>query len=123
LVLAERSSSVRGGSARPDQKPVRSRPVTNAPLGEPAQPPSEHASQQLVALPTQALPPGGATHIVVDAFVLQRVLPRALVRQQVTKPGFPHVDLAAQRFTRPLQFRGSRFASARALATPAAQPT
>jgi hypothetical protein len=94
----------------------------NALLGDPGQP-SEHASQQLVADPTQAVPPFGGVHRSAEALVLQRVLPFALVRQQVTKPGLPHVDRAAQRVTRPLQLRGSSCASARALAMPAAQLT
>jgi hypothetical protein len=82
-----------------------------------------HESQQLVSVPTQAAPPGGAVHELSDDFVLQRVAPDALVRQQVTNPGLPQVDRAAQRFTSPLQLRGKRSAPARALATAAAQLT
>jgi hypothetical protein len=33
-------------------------------------------------------------------------------KQQVTKPGFPHVERAAHRLTVPLQFVGSPFATA-----------
>jgi len=114
----------RGSAYGSNQNAAGSRPITNAPLGELAQPLSVHASQQLDAVPAQAVPPcGGAVHRAAVAFVLQRVLPRALVRQQATKPGFPHVDRAAHRFTCPLQFRGSRSACARALTTPAAQLT
>ena len=51
--------------------------------------------------------------------------PLLVVTQQVTKPGFPHVDLAAHFFTLPLQFFGSRGGSAfaRSFATPATQLT
>ena len=45
------------------------------------------------------------------------VLPFEFVRQHVTKPGLPHVDLAAHLITLPLQFMGSSFASARSFAT------
>jgi hypothetical protein len=48
---------------------------------------------------------------------------RAFVTQQVTKPGFPHVDWAAHFLTAALHCFGRRFASARAFATAAAQLT
>lgn len=47
--------------------------------------------------------------------MLQVVLPFALVRQQVTKPGFPQTDLAAQSITARLQRFGSVLAFARCL--------
>ena len=37
-----------------------------------------------------------ALQCAASLFVLQVVLPFALVRQHVTKPGFPHVERAAQ---------------------------
>jgi hypothetical protein len=73
-----------------------------------AQPLGPHASQQLVKAPTQASPPAGATQSVTSRFTLQRVVPAALVRQQVTKPCFPQVERAAQRITAPLHWRGRR---------------
>ena len=57
--------------------------------------------------PAHALPPAGATQRSASLFVLHFVLPDSLVRQQVTNPGFPQVDRAAQRFTAPLQYVGS----------------
>jgi hypothetical protein len=60
------------------------------------QPPFTHASQQLDAPLTQALPPRGALHD--EAFRLTRhfVRPFESVRQQVTEPGRPQVDREAQ---------------------------
>jgi len=64
-----------------------------------AHPPATHASQQLGALPTHACPPDGGRHLVASEFLVQRVSPRAFVRQQVTKPGRPHVERAAHATT------------------------
>ena len=64
--------------------------------------PSTQASQQLETWPTHAVPPFGATHRLASRFVEHFVL-SFLVLQHVTKPGFPHVDLAAHFFTTPLQ--------------------
>ena len=49
-------------------------------------------SQQLGVKPTAKLPLGGAMQRAASLVVLHLVLPLALVRQQVTKPGFPHVE-------------------------------
>src|SRR5262245_18706498 len=86
-------------------------------------PPAPHASQQLANTPTHALPPSGAVHRPGSRFVLHRGLPPGRVRQQVTAPGLPHVERAAQRLTAPLQDIGSVPAVARALAIPAAHAT
>jgi len=64
-----------------------------------AQPPATHASQQLGAFPTHACSPDGGRHLVASDFLVQRVSPRTFVRQQVTKPGRPHVERAAQATT------------------------
>jgi hypothetical protein len=88
-----------------------------------AQPVSVHASQQLGTLPTQAVPPGGGWHAEARGFVRHFVAPSALVRQQVTKPGLPQVERAAQRVTRDLQLFGRSLARARCFATPVAQLT
>jgi hypothetical protein len=64
-----------------------------------AQPLAVHASQQLENALTQALPPLGGVQWAASRFVRQRVRPLDVVRQQVTKPGLPQVDLAAQRTT------------------------
>ena len=55
----------------------------------------EHASQQLAWSPTRARPPRGALHFAAPCLMEHFVTPFALLRQQVTNPGFPHVDLAA----------------------------
>lgn len=67
------------------------------------QPPAAHASQQLGADPTHALPPFGATQRSALRLSAHDVVPELRVRQHVTKPGLPHVDLAAQRLTTPAQ--------------------
>jgi len=64
-----------------------------------AHPPATHASQQLGALPTQACPPDGGRHPAASDFLVQRVSPRAFVRQQVTNPGRPQVERAAHATT------------------------
>jgi len=64
------------------------------------QPSGPHASQQLGKLPTQALPPDGALHAAAWRLMLHVVLPLASVRQQVTAPALPQVDLAAHTTTR-----------------------
>ena len=61
--------------------------------------PLAHASQQLGCVPTQALPPFGAVHASAPFTTLHVVIPLASVRQQVTAPGFPHVELDAQFMT------------------------
>jgi hypothetical protein len=55
--------------------------------------------------------------------MLHFVAPLALVRQQVTNPGLPHVERAAQDFTVPLQRLVSRPAFRAAFATCMAQLT
>src|SRR5947199_266524 len=65
----------------------------------PAQPPDTHASQQLGCVPTQALPPEGAVHALARLLTLHVVAPVASVRQHVTAPARPHVELPAQLMT------------------------
>jgi len=77
-------------------------PQTNEPSGEPA--PQE--SQQLGAVPAHAWPPFGAFHWLSFDLVEHVTLPRRSTRQQVTAPGLPHVDLAAQLVTTPLHWFG-----------------
>jgi hypothetical protein len=88
----------------------------NAPLGDDAQPPVVQASQQLAKLPTHAEPPIGALQLAALDFVEHFVAPAAVVRQQVTNPGFPQVDRAAQLTTNPLQLWFIRVAFACAAA-------
>jgi len=57
--------------------------------------PSPHASQQLDTCPTQAVPPFGALQSLASCLMLHFVFPFLSVRQQVTKPSLPHVDLSA----------------------------
>jgi len=59
-------------------------------------PDAPHASQQLATDPTHAVPPCGARQAASLRLMAQRVVPSAPVRQQVTKPGLPHADFAAQ---------------------------
>jgi hypothetical protein len=58
---------------------------------------SAHPSQQLVVVPTQALPPRRARHRLASRLMPQRTAPRPVVRQQVTAPGRPQVDLRRHR--------------------------
>ena len=76
------------------------------------QPVGLQASQQLGRLPTHALLPLGAVQCVPLLLTEQDVLPLLLVRQHVTKPGFPQADLAAHFFTRPRQLLFASTASA-----------
>jgi hypothetical protein len=62
----------------------------------PTQAPFAHASQQLAGLATHAVPPLGGVHFVVLGLISHFDAPFALVRQQVTNPGFPHVEWRAQ---------------------------
>jgi hypothetical protein len=68
-----------------------------------AQPPAVHASQQVVSWPTHAEPPLGATHFAELVLIEHFVVPLLVVRQQVTKPGLPHVERAAHRLTKRAQ--------------------
>ncbi len=86
-------------------------------------PPAPQESQQLAAVPTHAWPPLGALHFSALDLVEHFTLPRRSMRQQVTAPGLPHVDLAAQRTTSPLHWRGRSPESASAFATPATHLT
>ena len=72
--------------------------------------PEAQASQQLAKIPAQALPPFGATHSAGSRLSEHEVLPLLAVRQQVTKPGLPHVDLEAHRRTVPPQLGFTRTA-------------
>src|SRR5439155_3571 len=54
-----------------------------------------HASQQLGADPTNAVPPRGGLQAPALRLIEQVVLPVASVRQQVTAPGMPQVDCDA----------------------------
>jgi hypothetical protein len=69
-------------------------------------PEAGHASQQLGAAPTHALPPLGGVHAAAPLLTLHVVLPSAVVRQQVTKPNLPQVDCAAQVLTASTQLGG-----------------
>jgi hypothetical protein len=62
----------------------------------PEQVPALQLSQQLGTVPTHAVPPLGATHFDSLDATEHLVWPVELVRQQVTKPGLPQVDLRAQ---------------------------
>src|SRR5262245_21131272 len=64
-----------------------------------AHPVEVQASQQLVKAPTHAVPPLGAVQCAASRFTLHFVRPTPSVRQQLTNPGFPHVDLAAHLLT------------------------
>jgi hypothetical protein len=88
-----------------------------------AQSPPPHASQQLGTVPMHAAPPFEARQRDAPFFTLHRRRPPALVRQQATVPGRPHVDRTAQRLTAPLQPRGSRPVATRTVSTPEAQRT
>ena len=83
------------------------------------QPPFWQASQQLESAPAHALPPLGALQAAAFFLIEHLVTPLRLVRQQVTKPGRPHVERAAQRCTCPTQPWFTRVARA----WPAAQLT
>jgi hypothetical protein len=85
--------------------------------------PLPQESQQLGTVPVHALPPFGARQRVASLFTLQRSLPAAVVRQQVTAPGRPHVDRVAQRFTVPLQAERSWFEPTRTPSTAEAHRT
>ena len=62
----------------------------------PEQVPALQLSQQLGTVPTHAVPPLGATHFDALGATEHLVWPVEFVRQQVTKPGLPQVDLRAQ---------------------------
>lgn len=81
-----------------------------------AQPPSPQASQQLGVVPTHAEPPFGALHLSAPFLTEHLVSPFDFVWQQVTKPGLPHVDLAAHCTTAPWQLRFCSVAFACAVA-------
>jgi len=68
--------------------------------------PPPHASQQLPVPPTVAVPPFTGRHSSLFVMLHFRLL-SSLVRQHVTKPGFPQVDCAAQRATSLRQCRCS----------------
>jgi hypothetical protein len=74
-------------------------------------PPAElgwQESQQLAVAPTHAATlPFGGLHLSARLLIEQRTLPRRSTRQQVTKPGFPQVERAAQSITSPLRSCGS----------------
>jgi hypothetical protein len=67
-----------------------------------AHPEPAHASQQLVAAPTHAVPRLGALQWAAS-FATLHFAPFGFVMQHVTNPGFPHVDRAAHRWATPLQ--------------------
>jgi hypothetical protein len=86
-----------------------------------AQPPLPQASQQLLNTPVQALPPEGARHLLGADFTAHLVVPRALVRQQVTAPTRPQVDFEAHLVTLAPQLGDSAPPATEALITPLAQ--
>jgi len=59
------------------------------------QPVATHASQQLAWVPTRADPCLGALHCAAPCLIEHVVTPFFFVRQHVTKPDLPQVDLAA----------------------------
>src|SRR5262245_66687696 len=73
----------------------------------PTQPPASQLSQQLGTVPTHADPPMGAVHFAALDLIEHFVLPAADVRQHVTKPGAPQVDLLAHFTTSALHSIGS----------------
>lgn len=80
-----------------------------------------HASQQLVQVPAV---PFFAAQDAASFLILHDAVPVfGFVRQQVTNPGFPHVDFAAHFLTAPLHVVGSVPAVARSFATLATQLT
>src|SRR5262245_22505373 len=62
----------------------------------PGQVPALQLSQQLGTVPTHAVPPLGATHFDSLGATEHLLWPVEFVRQQVTKPDLPQVDLRAQ---------------------------
>jgi len=102
----------------------------NAPLGEAAQlgplPGGGQASQQLLQVPGV---PCLSVHFIALLLILHFVAPVVgFVRQQVTKPGLPHVEWAAHFLTAPLHVVGKKLGSVearleRVFATPAAHWT
>jgi hypothetical protein len=89
---------------------------------EPPHAPS-HASQQLSAVPTQAIVLPDDWHLSAFFLIEHFTLPFLSTRQQVTESGLPQVDLAAHDVTSPLQLAGSVPASTRAFATSFTQLT
>ncbi len=73
---------------------------------------AQPASQQLASAPTHALPPLGALQLAPPRLMRHRVTPVLLVRQQVTKPGFPQVERDAHFLTNRAQLLLIRTASA-----------
>ncbi len=67
-----------------------------------------HASQQLVQVPTVPL---FAAHEAASFLILHFVTFLAFVMQQVTNPGFPHVEWAAHFLTAPLHVLGKKLGS------------
>jgi hypothetical protein len=87
------------------------------------EPPAPHASQQLDCDPTHAVPPGGAVQLCPSCLIEQVVLPLESVWQQVTKPGLPQVDAAAQSTTASLHAARSSPPSMASFTTCATQLT
>ena len=59
------------------------------------QPVPAHASQQLAWVPTWACPSLGALHWAAPCLIEHFVTPFLFVRQHVTKPDLPQIELAA----------------------------
>src|SRR5262245_3388278 len=70
-------------------------------------PPMLQLSQQLGTVPTHIDPPIGAVHFAALRLTEHFVLPAAVVRQHVTKPGAPQVDFLAHFTTAALHSFGS----------------
>src|SRR5881628_2582512 len=89
--------------------PPARRATGRSPAAHGAQPVAVQASQQLGWFPAHALPPAGAWSVQAGELllVLHFVVPLDLVLQQVTKPGFPHVERAAHFLTAPRHAFGS----------------
>jgi len=86
-------------------------------------PGAPHASQQLDVEPTNAVPRRGASQSAASLLIEQVVSPWRLVRQQVTKPGRPQVDCAAQVTTASSHSGRSDPSSTAASATSSTQST
>ena len=87
------------------------------------QPPCSHASQQLGKFPTHALPPGGGLQELARRLILHVVLPLASVRQHVTAPALPQVELSAHATTRSAHSSRSDPSSTACSVTPSTQFT
>ena len=87
------------------------------------EPSAPHASQQLDCDPTHAVPPCGGLQSSSLCLMLHIVWPCSSVRQQVTKPGRPQVDMSAHCTTSSLHSFRSDLSLTAAFATRSTQCT